>query len=325
MTTKYVSSLVVTAAGIGSISSALATDNVGLGLLLAGSSFPLAVLLAVRARLSGRFPVPALFGGAIVGIIVAVVSYGLVFAFAYAFLLGFATEGTELLDALRVDSRLTTVLASPWILVLVAEVVIVAPITEEFGKALGARWSKPASSQEALLTGVAAGAGFAVVENVLYALGGAWAGGPWTEILLARLPGAAVHPLATGLVVLGWWEWRNRSERSRSIRLIFGGVGVHALWNGSLVALTIAEIAFEVGSSLEAYAAVSLAYVAAMGAVAAAALWWLSSSVSGPSERDRTLSGFADGRSLGAWAVLSASLLIPLVMLLLAFPDFYLG
>ncbi len=325
MTTKYVSPLVVTAAGIASISWALATDNVGFGLILAGSGFPFAVLLAVRARLSGRLPVPALFGGAIVGVIVAVVSYGLVFAFAYAFFLGFATQGTELLDALRVDPRLTTALTSPWTLVLLAEVVIVAPVTEEFGKALGARWSKPSSSQQALLTGVAAGTGFAVVENVLYALGGAWAGGPWTEILLARLPGAAVHPLASGLVVLGWWEWRNRPRRGRSTRLILSGIGVHALWNGSLVALTVTEVAFEVGSSMEAYAAVSAAYVAAMGVVAAAALWSVSGWVSAAPEEDRSLRGFADGRSLGAWAVLSASLLIPLAMLLLAFPDFYLG
>jgi len=324
MNTKYIGSLAVTAVGVASISLALVAEDVGLGLILAGSSFPFAVLLAARARLSGQLPVPALFGGAIVGAVVAVVSYGVVFAFAYAFLLGFASEGTELLDALRVDARLTTVLASPWVLVLIAEVVIVAPVTEEFGKALGARWSKPTTPQGALLAGVAAGAGFAVVENILYALGGAWAGGPWTEILLARLPGAAVHPLASGLVVLGWWEWRNRVDRGRSIRLILGGIGVHALWNGSLVALTITEIAFEVGTSSEAYVAVSLSYVAAMGALVAAALWWLTGSVMAP-VRDLSLQGLANGRVLGGWAVLSASLLVPLAMLLLAFPDFYGG
>ena len=62
-----------------------------------------------------------------------------------------------------------------------------------------------------------------------------------------------------------------------------------------------------------------------MGAIAAAALWYLSGSVAAPAEGDRSLRGFADGRSLAAWAVLSASLLIPMAMLLLAFPDFYLG
>ncbi|NIS37015.1 MAG: PrsW family intramembrane metalloprotease, partial [Actinobacteria bacterium] len=70
----------------------------------------------------------------------------------------------------------------------------------------------------------AAGAGFAVVENVLYALGGAWASGPWTAILLARLPGAAVHPLASGLVVLGWWELRREDRSSHGVRLMALGV-----------------------------------------------------------------------------------------------------
>ncbi len=324
MNTKYAAALVMSAVGIASISWALLVSDAGFGFVVAGSSFPIAALLAVWGRLSGRLPVPAIFGGAIVGVIVALLSYGVVLAFAYAFLLGFASEGAELLDALQLDPRLTTVLASPWTLLFIAELVIVAPVTEEFGKALGARWSRPSSSQDAFLTGVAAGAGFAVVENVLYALGGAWVGGPWTAILLGRLPGAAVHPLASGLVVLGWWEWRNRRHRGRSARLIFGGIGVHALWNGSLVALAITEIAFEVGSSLEEYAAATLAYVAAMGVVAAAALWRLSGWVSRAAP-DRPLKGLADGRTLAAWAVLGASLLIPVAILLHAIPDFYLG
>ena len=61
-----------------------------------------------------------------------------------------------------------------------------------------------------------------------------------------------------------------------------------------------------------------------MGAVAAAVLWRLTGSVSEP-DRDRSSRGMADGRLLAAWTVLCASLLIPLAMLLLAFPDFYLG
>jgi hypothetical protein len=261
-------------------------------------------------------------GGAVVGVIAAFAGYGIVFGFAYAFILGFADHASSLFEALRVDPQLTDVLRSPWLLVLMAEVVVVAPLTEEFGKAVGGRWSRPSSRQEAFLAGIAAGAGFAVVENVLYALGGAWAPGLWIDILLARLPGAAVHSLASGLVLLGWWGRRHGERRREGIRLILGGVGVHALWNGAWVATVMAEQAYGLGATGGVYRIVTLSYGAALGAIVAAVLWWMLGRVASD---DTAVSGLGDGRFLAAWVAGCASLVVPIAMAVLVFPGFYLG
>ncbi|MCZ6566968.1 MAG: hypothetical protein O6923_01530, partial [Actinobacteria bacterium] len=68
-------------------------------------------------------------------------------------------------------------------------------------------------------------------------------------------------------------------------------------------------------------AAVSLAYSAAIGAIMAAALWQMTRAVA----NDRDLfSGFAfeDSRSIAVWTVLTASFLVPVVVLIIAYPGF---
>jgi RsiW-degrading membrane proteinase PrsW (M82 family) len=322
MTMRYLPAGVVLTVGLAALTWGAITGEVSVGLIVAGSAFPFAVLSVVRIRLDDQTRPAAFVGGAVLGVAAAFGGYAVVFAFAYAFILGFADHAASLLDALRVDPRFTDLLASPWVLVLIAEVVVVAPFTEEFGKALGARWARPASRQQAFLAGAAAGAGFAVVENVLYALGGAWASGPWTEILLARLPGAAVHPLASGLVVLGWWEWRRADRRSEGIRLMAIGVAVHAAWNAALVALVMTESAFFLWSAPGITRIASLSYGAGMGLAVAAAMWWTLSRLS---SSNSLAVGMSSGRYVAGWVVGCGLLLVPVVMAVLAFPDFYLG
>jgi hypothetical protein len=243
-----------------------------------------------------------------------------VFTLAYTFVGGFADAATEILDVLRVDPALTDALGTQWLIVLAISAVVVAPITEEIGKAAGGLIARPSSRKGAFAAGVAAGAGFAVLENLAYAFGGGFFADP-TAIVLVRSLGAAVHPLASGLVVLGWWEWRNGDGVDRLFRGFLGGVGVHALWNASLVALAATEIAYEPQGTDETLAAVSLAYSAAIGAIMAAALWQMSRAVAG--DRD-PLSGFAfeDSWSIAAWTVLTASFLVPVVVLIIAYPGF---
>ena len=294
-----------------------------LALFVAAGAAPIAALLAVRARLGLPLPGRAVAGGALLGPVVAVASHAFVAAFAYLFFLGFADSGRKLLDALRADPRLVTVLASPWVIVLLIEVVAVAPLTEEAGKALGAGLAKPDSPREAFLTGVAAGAGFAVVENILYAGTAAALGGPWPAVVLGRALGAVVHPLATGLVALGWYEWRRDRDLPALLKRYLSGVGVHALWNGSLVALFVVQAAFALGTTSQ-LEAVALAYAATVGIAAAGLLWMATSAIA--SGRDPfTALDFRQGRTVAGWTLLAASILVPVGMLILAFPGFYLG
>jgi len=293
-------------------------------LFVAAAAAPGAVLFAVLGRMDGRLPTLALIGGAILGPVVAVVGHAAVFAFAAAFLLGFLEAGRALLEELRVDPRISEILASPWVLLVLVDVSVVAPLIEETGKALGAGLARPASRREAFLAGVAAGAGFAIVENVLYALAGAIFGGPWPAIVFARAMGAAVHPLATGLVVTGWWDARHGGGARALGRGFFAGAGVHALWNASIVALAVAETAIRVSGAPGMTGAASLAFTGALGVVATALLWTVTDSVVAGKDLSSAVR-VSEARAVAAWIVLAASLLVPTAVLVLAFPSFYLG
>jgi RsiW-degrading membrane proteinase PrsW (M82 family) len=290
-------------------------------LVIGAAAAPIGVLLAVRARAgsSGREMTAAL-GGGVVGPVVAIASHAFVGAFAYAFFLGFAEAGQGLLDALRLDPRLQDVLASPWVVLLLVDVAVVAPLTEEAGKALGAFWfAPPKDRREAFLTGVAAGTGFAVVENLLYAGLAAAVGGPWQVVVLARTLGAAVHPLASGFVAIGVYDRREGEGTGALLRGYGAGVGVHALWNGSLVVLAVAGTVAEASGEATAEL-VQLAFSAVLGAGLGAVLWIRLGRVA-EDAGEPTWSRAA----LAAWILLCASLLVPVAVIVLVFPLFYVG
>ena len=322
----YQWALIALASGLGAIVWVTADPASALpwALILGSASVPLAVLLAVAGRVDARPSWAALIGGATIGVGVAIVSHAAVFAFAYAFFLGFAEAGSSLLEALRIDSRLTTVLGSPWTILLLIELVAVAPVTEEIGKALGARLARPPDRRHAFMAGVAAGVGFAIVENGLYATGALWAAYPWEAILIGRMLGGAIHPLASGLVFVAWWQYRNAASRRSYVRNFTIGAGVHALWNGALVALTVAATAFEIGATAADSAVVSLAYTGALGAIAAGALWIVTANVAAGRDEVPELMAL-DGRVVAGWTVLAASLLFPVAVLIVAFPGFVSG
>lgn len=291
-----------------------------LGLVLGSASIPAAVLFAVAGRLDAAVPLRALIGGGTIGVGIALMSHAVVFAFAYFFFLDFAEAGTSALEALRIDPRFTSVLSSPWTMLALIELALVAPLTEEAGKALGAFVARPTSRREAFLSGVAAGVGFAIVENIAYGMGGLLGFDAWEPIVLGRMLGAAVHPLASGLVVLGWWELRNADDPRAAIGRLITGVAVHAAWNGSLVITSITGIAYDYGDASGSFAVVSLAYTGAIGVLSAAALWAASSSLTGK-PTTATLAP-TNGRALAGWTVLASSLLVPVALLVLAFPAF---
>jgi RsiW-degrading membrane proteinase PrsW (M82 family) len=288
-------------------------------LVLGAVAAPIGVLLAVRRRVGPTgAEARAALGGAIVGPVVALASHAFVGAFATAFFLGFADAGRDLLEAFRVDPRLRDLLASPWVVLVMVDLAVVAPLTEEAGKALGAFWfGRPTTRREAFLAGAAAGTGFAVIENLLYAGFTGTFGGPWQAVVLARTVGSAVHPLASGLVALGVHDRRAGGGTAALLRGYGAGVGVHALWNGSLVVLTVA--ATTAGTEGTA-AVVQLAFSAALGAALGAVLWIRAGRVG-----EAPAAPAWSVPALAGWILLSAALLVPVVVIVLAFPEFYAG
>ena len=310
--------LIVASIGVAVWSALAPSQEADTALVLGAVAAPIGVLLAVRTR-AGAFPreLRAAVGGGLVGPVVAIASHAFVAAFAAAFFLGFAEAGRTLLDALRVDPRVGEVIASPWFVLLMVEVVVVAPLTEEAGKALGAFWfGRPRDRREAFLAGVAAGTGFAVVENLLYAGFAAAFGGPWQAVVLVRTLGAAVHPLASGIVAVGAWDARTRGTGTL-LRGYFTGAGVHALWNGAIVVLAVAS---EVGrgAAADVAGAAQLVFSGVLGIAFGGVLWVHAGRVSEPR---RSSLGWTRP-ALAGWILLSAALVVPVAISVLVFPSF---
>jgi RsiW-degrading membrane proteinase PrsW (M82 family) len=113
----------------------------------------------------------------------------------------------------------------------------VIPAIEELLKpmALWALAGKKISPQEGFVGGLIAGAGFALIENVLYFTNVITAG-DWLVVAVGRAGTGILHMLASGIA--GWGlakGWRDRKWWT----LIFSTLGailLHGLWNGLAIA-----------------------------------------------------------------------------------------
>jgi len=256
--------------------------------------------------------------------------------------------GDPVLDALEglVDlltgGQVANALTSPGFLLALFELAVVAPLAEEFAKSLVVlpllRGTK--SRRDAFLLGAAAGAGFAAVENVLYALFG---GRYWGGILLVRALGAAVHPLGTGLMALAWHSFLGRNQVSaapgeteapalaKKPGFWIGGfalaVGQHALWNGGLVLwIALSGAAFFGPQSWETdVMGVSIAVgMLALIALEGVALWVGMGALSdklAPAKATETSTGkeleLSTERAIALWAVVCLVALLPVGMAVL--------
>jgi RsiW-degrading membrane proteinase PrsW (M82 family) len=156
----------------------------------------------------------------------------------------------DLMDALQFGA-LTEELLSPWFLVALVEVAVIAPLVEELVKPLPLlpllkrlALGREASARDALLLGALVGAGFAAVENLLYAV---LFGSTWGGVLATRVLGAALHPFGAGLMAVAWWRVLRREPGSTAgwARNYALAVGAHALWNGTcVVAAAVAQTWF---------------------------------------------------------------------------------
>ncbi|OQY27952.1 MAG: hypothetical protein B6243_12535 [Anaerolineaceae bacterium 4572_5.2] len=190
----------------------------------------------------------AFTGGGTVGVFVAIALEILLPLFVVA--LAFSVPGLvmdrleDLLDALAGED-LSSAVTSGGFIYLMVQVAIIAPLAEEIAKPLAILpLANRLSRRQAFLVGAMAGAGFAALENIMYAgFGFAF----WAGILAIRAPGAAIHPLGAGLMTLAWRDVMRREPGAwRGWVARFGlAAGMHALWNGgSLLVLTLAGAKF---------------------------------------------------------------------------------
>jgi RsiW-degrading membrane proteinase PrsW (M82 family) len=223
-----------------------------------------------------------------------------------------------LLDALAFGT-LSQELASPWFLIVLVEVAVIAPLVEELVKPLPLLplLGRLASARDAMLLGMLAGAGFAAVENILYAT---LFGSTWGGVLAVRALGAALHPFGAGLMAVAWWRVLRREPGTAPgwVRHYGLAAGVHALWNATcVVAATVAQ-ALLAGWEVELLgttdAALLLALLALEGAGLLVALRMLARRVAPAPEEDGVAApspGLSSERAIAVWGLVCLVVLLP--------------
>lgn len=297
--------------------SIMAPESVGFGgMVLASASVPVAILLIAAGRLERTIPVAALIAGGTLAVAITLLGYALVGGATYFIVGGFAEWLVGNGDA-TLDAELMETLRDPWMIIFAVDVIILAPLIEEFAKGLSSRLSRPFDRKSAFMAGAAAGVGFAVVENIAYAAGGFYDIGGWEVVVLVRMLGSAVHPVAAGLVALGWWEFRKGTKRRSALRLMIVGVGVHALWNGAVAAVLVVSTAFNDSATDLESVLVSTAYAGVLGVIVAAGGWQALNRVA-DDELPSISADPGDARSMSAWVVVASTMLIPAIAVVFA-------
>jgi hypothetical protein len=203
---------------------------------------------ADQPSLSGRRGLLAFAGGATVSVFIALVLEILlpvtIFALVFDLAENVAAQMESLFRALSTRD-VAEALTSRGFIYLFVQIAVIAPLAEEFAKPLVVLpIVRHASRQETFWLGALAGAGFAALENVIYAMSGF---GIWAGILAVRAIGGALHPLGSGLVAQGWrGVMLGETNAGKNWWKRFGiAVAVHAAWNGgSLLVITLGGARF---------------------------------------------------------------------------------
>jgi RsiW-degrading membrane proteinase PrsW (M82 family) len=137
------------------------------------------------------------------------------------------------LDSQRSLARLPFVLAGVFLIVAIA-----VPLIEESVKTVGVglfAYRRPSLAQ-AVLWGVAGGAGFAMTEGLFNSVGAVEL---WVPVALARGGATLVHCFTGGLMGLAWYGILAHRRWGRAAGLYAGSVALHGLWNGLAVVMTL--------------------------------------------------------------------------------------
>lgn len=292
--------------------------------------FLLAAALADPAR-EQRSPWPSLILGATVVPAIVLLFHGAFVAIGYGLVAPVVEPISDLWEQLRADPDLFRTLTSGWALVLIIELAVVAPLAEELTKPLAALVRRPRTARDAFLFGAAAGTGFAMIENVMYSSG--WFFGSldgWLPVAVIRMLGAGLHAFGAGLVAWGIFQIRTgQPGRWRRFWLsLWAALTAHGLWNGSVAVAVALAAARETGGLRGRYDAYSwgvvlLVLLAVLGVVVTAALLLAAHRI-GRNENPLRAIPIDDARSpqaVAAWALVSATLLIPATIVILVYPN----
>ena len=133
------------------------------------------------------------------------------------------------------------VLSPAALTIIVVVFVILAPLIEEFLKGLGVLLLgyRLSGQAEALLWGVACGAGFAIGESFF---NGSIALEGWGAVMVMRWGASLMHCIASGVMGLGWHGALVERRPWRLLAAFGASTGIHALWNGAAVAVALPSL-----------------------------------------------------------------------------------
>jgi RsiW-degrading membrane proteinase PrsW (M82 family) len=201
-----------------------------------------------QPSLSWRRGLMSFAGGATVGVFIAIALEILLPVIVLSLVFNLAdslSDNFRVLFRALSNTQVAEALTNPGFIFIFVQIAVIAPLAEELAKPLVTLpLLRHLSKQQAFWVGALAGAGFAALENVIYATSGL---SIWAGILVVRALGGALHPLGSGLVAQGWWDVLH-GEKDSGVSWLkrFGtAVAMHAAWNGSsLLVITLGGARF---------------------------------------------------------------------------------
>ncbi len=169
-----------------------------------------------------------------------------------SFLVALAPGGLERMVQLYLDlqdpawvedpTNLAPLVLSPWVLTAIVTIfVIIAPLIEEFLKGIGVPLLayRLRGQGEALVWGVACGAGFALGESLF---NGSVVLEGWGVVMIMRWGASLMHCVGSGMMGLGWYQALVGRRRLRLVAAYAASMGIHALWNGAAIAVAVPSL-----------------------------------------------------------------------------------
>jgi len=170
-------------------------------------------------------------------------------------------------------AALATALLTPaTVAAILALVAGLIPLIEEAIKTIGvglATYRRP-SPRQAVLWGLAAGAGFSAAEGLLNSAGGL---GAWLPTVLLRIGTTLLHCLTGALMGLAWYQVITANRWARSLGLYLLSVSLHGLWNVLAAVMALVSVtASSSGTDGESRVAIAFSTLAALLLLAMLAL-----------------------------------------------------
>jgi hypothetical protein len=292
-----------------------------------GAALPTLAVLAWAERRLGwpitwRQAALALACGGTLSILVAIVAETVLPILAYALIGPLQFLSSILGDLLSSGGGdfIGRLFLSPLVVVFLITTALEAPIPEEFAKNLALPLfgrGRITSERQAFALGLASGAGFAILENMLYeGLYAQYNGWSWGGITLLRGLGSVLHPICAGFVAIGWFRMRERGLGAW-LKTYGLAVGLHTLWNGGFAVFLFFSGLDVYGRGLATWSLYGLpteALLVAFLVALALGLWWLLGRVTAglaQNEEPDVTPAYVSTRALASWALASALVVVP--------------